>query len=90
MPWSFYQGRKVGSCAWSDMTVLSSHPVKHITTGEGGAVLTNDKGLYKKLKLFRSHGITSDPEDFINKDLAFPLDDSRFTIHGSPNPWYYE
>ena len=87
---SFYQGRKVGSCVWSDMTVLSFHPVKHITTGEGGAVLTNDKDLYKKLKLFRSHGITSDPEDFINKDLAFPSDDSRFTIHGSPNPWYYE
>ena len=87
---SFYRGGKVGSCTWADMTVLSFHPVKHITTGEGGAVLTNDESLCRKLRLFRSHGITSDPKGFINKDLAFPLNDSRFTIHDSPNPWYYE
>lgn len=48
----------VGSCFHSDMTILSFHPVKHITTGEGGAVLTNDKNLYEKLVFFRSHGIT--------------------------------
>jgi UDP-4-amino-4,6-dideoxy-N-acetyl-beta-L-altrosamine transaminase len=49
---------KVGSCYHSDMTILSFHPVKHITTGEGGAVLTNDQNLYEKLVFFRSHGIT--------------------------------
>jgi dTDP-4-amino-4,6-dideoxygalactose transaminase len=72
------------------MAVMSFHPVKHITTGEGGVVLTNDDFLNKKLKRLRSHGITSTPEDFINKDLAFPSHDSRSTIHDSPNPWYYE
>ena len=70
---SLYKNKKVGSCAFSDMTVMSFHPVKHITTGEGGVVFTKDENLYKKLKRFRSHGITSDPKDFINKDLAFQL-----------------
>jgi UDP-4-amino-4,6-dideoxy-N-acetyl-beta-L-altrosamine transaminase len=49
---------KVGSCFHSDMTILSFHPVKHITTGEGGMVLTNNHDLYEKLVFFRSHGIT--------------------------------
>jgi perosamine synthetase len=49
---------KVGSCFHSDMTILSFHPVKQITTGEGGMVLTNDQDLYEKLVFFRSHGIT--------------------------------
>ena len=49
---------KVGSCFHSDMTILSFHAVKHITTGEGGMVLTNDQNLYDKLLFFRSHGIT--------------------------------
>jgi len=56
---SEYKGGKVGECKYSDMTVLSFHPVKHITTGEGGAVLTNSTELYERLNLFRSHGITS-------------------------------
>lgn len=51
-----YKGRKIGTI--SDMTTFSFHPVKHITTGEGGMITTNDKKLYEKLKLFRSHGIT--------------------------------
>lgn len=51
---------KIGSCKYSDMTALSFHPVKHITTGEGGAVLTNNKEFYNKLLMFRSHGITKD------------------------------
>lgn len=55
-----YKDSKVGSCEYSDMTILSFHPVKHITTLEGGAVLTNDKNLYERLSLFRSHGITRD------------------------------
>ncbi len=53
-----YKGQKIGSI--SDMTVFSFHPVKHITTGEGGMVTTNDEELYNKLKLFRTHGITRD------------------------------
>jgi len=85
---SFYNDKKVGSCFFSDMTVMSFHPVKHITTGEGGAVLTNEESLSRKLSLLRSHGITGDPEEFFNKDLAF--------LGGNPspsaevNPWYYE
>jgi len=58
-----YQGKKVGSI--SDMTVFSFHPVKTITTGEGGAVLTNDENYYRKLKIFRTHGITK--ENLIKK-----------------------
>lgn len=87
---SLYKNKKVGSCAFSDMTVMSFHPVKHITTGEGGVVFTNDGNLYKRLRRFRSHGITSDPKDFINKDLAFPTPHSPLTTHHTPNPWYYE
>jgi UDP-4-amino-4,6-dideoxy-N-acetyl-beta-L-altrosamine transaminase len=55
-----YKGGTIGSCKYSDMTILSFHPVKHITTGEGGAVLTNNNEFYKKLLMFRSHGITKD------------------------------
>jgi len=80
---SKYKGNEVGSCVFSDMAVMSFHPVKHITTGEGGVVFTNDEKLDKKLKRLRSHGITSDPEEFISKDLAF-------SSYNSPNPWYYE
>jgi len=53
-----YKGSPSGSCA--DLTVFSFHPVKHITTGEGGAVVTNDKKLIQKVKLFRNHGINTD------------------------------
>jgi UDP-4-amino-4,6-dideoxy-N-acetyl-beta-L-altrosamine transaminase len=49
---------KIGSCSHSAMTVLSFHPVKHITTGEGGAILTNDAALHRKLAMLRTHGIT--------------------------------
>ena len=56
-----YKGRKVGSI--SDMTILSFHPVKHITTGEGGMVLTNNEDFYQKLKTFRHHGITKEKPD---------------------------
>ena len=72
---SLYKGSKIGSCTYADMVVMSFHPIKHITTGEGGVVLTNDESLYNKLKRFRSHGIASKPEEFINKNQ---------------NPWYYE
>jgi dTDP-4-amino-4,6-dideoxygalactose transaminase len=56
----YESGEAIGSCKRSDMTVFSFHPVKNITTGEGGAVTTNDKALYEKLKLLRSHGISTD------------------------------
>ena len=60
-----YKGYKTGGCNYSDMTVFSFHPVKHITTGEGGAVLTNNKDFHKKLLMSRSHGI--EKRSFINK-----------------------
>lgn len=56
-----YQQAKVGSCQYSDMSVLSFHPVKSITTAEGGAVLTNSDKLYERLSLFAKHGVTRDP-----------------------------
>lgn len=55
-------GSPLGSCEHSDMTVFSFHPVKHVTTGEGGAVLTNDDGLADRLRRLRHHGVVSDPE----------------------------
>ena len=70
-----YQKDQVGSCTYSDMTVFSFHPVKIITTGEGGMVLTNRQELCDALQLYRSHGITRDP--------------SRMT-RGADEPWYYE
>ena len=57
-----YRGKKIGNI--SDMTVFSFHPVKSITTGEGGAVLTNNEKFYKKLLLLRSHGISKDKKGF--------------------------
>lgn len=64
-----YLGKPIGSCQYSDMTVFSFHPVKHITTGEGGAVLTNDPELYRKLKMLRSHGITRDLDLLESKEF---------------------
>jgi perosamine synthetase len=63
-----------GSCAHSDMAILSFHPVKHVTTGEGGAITTNDQGLYQTLCDLRTHGITKDPARLSRND----------------GPWYYE
>ena len=54
---SEYNGNKVGNCKYSDMTIFSFHPVKTITTAEGGAITTNDEELYKKLLILRSHGM---------------------------------
>ena len=70
-----YRGKPVGACEYSDMAVFSFHPVKIITTGEGGMVLTNREDLYRKLLLFRSHGITRNPE---------------LMRGASQGPWYYE
>lgn len=61
---TIYDGKPVGSIA--DMTTFSFHPVKTVTSGEGGAVTTNDETLYRKLLLFRSHGITRDQREMTN------------------------
>jgi UDP-4-amino-4,6-dideoxy-N-acetyl-beta-L-altrosamine transaminase len=70
-----YGGSRVGACAYSSMVVLSFHPVKIITTGEGGMVLTQDGALAERIALLRSHGITRDPA----------LMDGP-----SEGPWYYQ
>lgn len=83
-----YKGSKIGSCKYSDITIFSFHPVKSITTGEGGAVLTNNKKFYEKLLMFRNHGITKTPKEFINKKLAFTQPATRSPQ--TANPWHYE
>ncbi|MCR5256368.1 MAG: UDP-4-amino-4,6-dideoxy-N-acetyl-beta-L-altrosamine transaminase [Acetatifactor sp.] len=65
---TLYNGKPVGSLA--DMTCFSFHPVKTVTAGEGGAVTTNDEETYKKLLLYRSHGITRDINQMVNKTDA--------------------
>lgn len=70
-----YLGSKIGSCTFSDMTVFSFHPVKSITTAEGGAVLTNNEELHKKLQLYAKHGVTRDPSQMLGP---------------SDGPWYYQ
>lgn len=57
-----YNGIKVGSCANSDCSILSFHPVKHITTAEGGAITTNSKEIYEKLLILRAHGMVKTPD----------------------------
>ncbi len=70
-----YKGRPIGSCAFSDITIFSFHPVKIITTGEGGMALTNSEKMAAKMERLRSHGITRDPGE----------------MQGSPDgPWYYQ
>jgi len=58
-----YKNEFIGNCRYSDITIFSFHPVKIITTGEGGIALTNDLNIAKRMRLFRSHGITNLPED---------------------------
>ena len=70
-----YRDAVVGSCAYSDITVFSFHPVKIITTGEGGMALTNNKDLHDKMQILRSHGITRDVEKMSDE---------------SDGSWYYQ
>jgi len=70
-----YRGRKVGNCEYSDITVFSFHPVKIVTTGEGGMALTNDEALAKTMSRLRSHGITRYAEEM---------------THVPDGPWYYQ
>ncbi len=67
-----YGGKKVGNFA--DLTIFSFHPVKHITTGEGGAVVTDNEGLYERLSLLRSHGIDKDAQDRYGPDASWAYD----------------
>jgi len=75
-------GRPVGCCDHSDMTIFSFHPVKPITTGEGGAVLTNNDELAHRLRVLRTHGIERSQDNLQNPDDAFE--------NGAPRPWYFE
>ena len=70
-------GEPAGSCRWSDITVFSFHPVKIITSGEGGMALTNDSGLAERMSMLRSHGITRDAARFANRP-------------DNAGQWYYE
>ncbi len=79
---TYDSGEKVGSCTYSDMTVFSFHPVKSITTGEGGMITTNNEKLYDKLLKLRTHGIQRKEIGFQNKILGYS--------DGQPNLWYYE
>lgn len=63
-----YKDTNIGDCSYSDMSVFSFHPVKHITTGEGGLITTNSKDLYNRLKILRTHGITKDPAEMSQND----------------------
>jgi UDP-4-amino-4,6-dideoxy-N-acetyl-beta-L-altrosamine transaminase len=71
-----YEENKIGSCSLSDLAVFSFHPVKSITTGEGGVVMTNSPSLAEKMMILRTHGITKDPKSMITKEKE--------------GPWYYE
>ena len=72
---AIYDGIKAGSCTNSDMSIFSFHPVKHLTTAEGGAITTNSKELYEKLLVLRSHGMvkTTDmkPWEYEMHELGF-------------------
>ena len=70
-----YKGEPIGNCRYSDITVFSFHPVKIITTGEGGMALTNDMQLAKRMQLLRSHGITREVSEM---------------THEPDGPWYYQ
>jgi dTDP-4-amino-4,6-dideoxygalactose transaminase len=70
-----YKGEFIGNCRYSDITVFSFHPVKIITTAEGGMALTNSDYLAEKMQLLRSHGITRD---------------SNKMTHAADGPWYYQ
>lgn len=70
-----YQNEFIGNCRYSDITVFSFHPVKIITTAEGGMALTNDDSLAQKMNLYRSHGVTRD---------------QSLMTHEPDGPWYYQ
>ncbi len=75
-------GEKIGSCKYSDLTVFSFHPVKSITTGEGGIITTNNEDLYLRLIKLRTHGIAKNDQPVQNEILGL--------TNGKRNAWYYE
>lgn len=75
-------GQRVGSCAYSHMTIFSFHPVKAIAAGEGGMITTNDENIYRKLLRLRSHGINK-----LDDPLQMP---EQAETDGIRDPWYYE
>jgi len=77
------QPERVGDGRHSALACFSFHPVKTMTTGEGGMVTTSDPALAQRLRLYRTHGISRDPAGFQHHDLAFDAD-------GAVNPWIYE
>lgn len=79
---TYPNGRRVGCCAHSLMTVFSFHPVKAIAAGEGGMITTNDEATFRKLLRLRSHGINKQGDPLQMPDEA--------ETNGIPNPWYYE
>lgn len=70
-----YRGEYIGNCRYSDIAVFSFHPVKIITTAEGGMAVTNDSALAERMSLYRSHGVTRDP---------------ALMTHAPDGPWYYQ
>jgi UDP-4-amino-4,6-dideoxy-N-acetyl-beta-L-altrosamine transaminase len=72
----------IGGCADSDVTIFSFHPVKNIAAGEGGAALTNQPDVARRLAMFRNHGVNRDAAQFIDKEAGFES--------AQVNPWYYE
>jgi UDP-4-amino-4,6-dideoxy-N-acetyl-beta-L-altrosamine transaminase len=80
-------GEPVGSCRWSDITVFSFHPVKIITSGEGGMALTNQRVLAERMAMIRSHGITRDAGRFQKGSQTSASE--RGSLQSSP-AWYYE
>lgn len=78
----YSDGQRVGSCAYSHMTIFSFHPVKAIAAGEGGMITTNDKSIYRRLLRLRSHGINK-----LDDPLQLP---EQAETNGVRDPWYYE
>ncbi|MDW5443922.1 UDP-4-amino-4,6-dideoxy-N-acetyl-beta-L-altrosamine transaminase [Polaromonas sp. SM01] len=82
-----HRAEPVGSCRWSDITIFSFHPVKIVTTGEGGLALTNDAALAERMALFRSHGITRDAQRF---RASATTENASASALVCPAAWYYE
>lgn len=87
---SEYRERRVGCCEFSDAAIFSFHPVKHITTAEGGIVVTNDRRIADHVRCLRSHGMTKVPERFIHGSLAFDRASAVNRRNPEANLWYYE
>ena len=83
-------GEPVGSCRWSDITVFSFHPVKIITTGEGGMALTNDAQLAERMRMLRTHGITRDAQQWRATADATAETGAGVAADAAATPWYYE